>query len=132
MQRSLECRVTSNSGCAAAARGKRAATVRATAAAPAASSAGAATAAMKVAKPTLFDVPVSNHGARVRHVLYHKGLEADFEIASPASVGGLASDAYKAMSPLGKMPLLVLPDSEPIFESEVCVCCICGSCCAGC
>ncbi|KAI8466013.1 MAG: glutathione S-transferase [Monoraphidium minutum] len=72
-----------------------------------------------VAKPTLFDVPVSNNGARVRHVIYSKGLEAEFDIVAPGTVGGLASDTFKAMNPQGKMPLLLLPDGTTIPESEV-------------
>lgn len=56
---------------------------------------------------------------QVRHVIYHKGLEADIDIASPAMLGGLGSDTYKAVNPQGKMPLLLLPDSSAIPESEV-------------
>ena len=32
---------------------------------------------------TLYDVPVSNHGARVRLLLYKKGLESAVNIVSP-------------------------------------------------
>eukprot|EP00877_Chromochloris_zofingiensis_P012563 jgi/Chrzof1/7560/Cz02g28130.t1 len=74
---------------------------------------------LSFAKPTLFDVPVSNHGARVRHVIYFKGLQDTFDIVSPGSVGGLASDAYKSLNPQGKMPLLALPDNTLLPESEV-------------
>lgn len=81
--------------------------------------AAAIAAAPAVTKPTLFDVPVSNNGARVRHVIYSKGLEGEFDIVSPGTVGGLASVAYKAMNPQGKMPLLLLPDGTAIPESEV-------------
>eukprot|EP00879_Flechtneria_rotunda_P021185 GHRR01022317.1.p1 GENE.GHRR01022317.1~~GHRR01022317.1.p1 ORF type:complete len:165 (+),score=51.98 GHRR01022317.1:899-1393(+) len=58
---------------------------------------------LPVRKPTLIDVPVSNHGARVRHVIYHKGLEEDFEIVSPMEFGGLGSEQYKAINPQGKV-----------------------------
>lgn len=37
----------------------------------------------------LYDAPVSNHGARVRFVIYKKGLESEFKIESPGSLGGL-------------------------------------------
>lgn len=56
---------------------------------------------------------------QVRHVIYHKGLEAEFDIVSPAVLGGLGSDSYKAVNPQGKMPILLLPDGSAIPESEV-------------
>lgn len=89
----------------------------------------------RVDKPTLFDIPVSNHGARVRmrtdivetgspstqvrFVIYKKSLDVD--IQPPTSIGGLKSDAYLACNPQGKMPLLLLPDGTAIPESEVIV-----------
>eukprot|EP00879_Flechtneria_rotunda_P024314 GHRR01025770.1.p1 GENE.GHRR01025770.1~~GHRR01025770.1.p1 ORF type:complete len:150 (+),score=41.99 GHRR01025770.1:715-1164(+) len=74
---------------------------------------------LPVRKPTLIDVPVSNHGARVRHVIYHKGLEEDFEIVSPMEFGGLGSEQYKAINPQGKMPVLLLTNGTILPESEV-------------
>ena len=70
-------------------------------------------------KPTLYDVPVSNNGARVRLISYWKGLEDTLAIANPETLGGLKSDAYLALNPQGKMPLLVLPDGLALPESEV-------------
>ena len=75
-------------------------------------------------KPTLYDVPVSNNGARVRLLLYWKGLESSFRVENPSALGGLKSEAYLALNPQGKMPLLVVPsddadDSLAIPESEV-------------
>ena len=64
-------------------------------------------------KPTLYDVPVSNNGARVRLLLYWKGLERDFRIENPSVLGGLKSEAYLELNPQGKMPLLVVPSSIP-------------------
>jgi len=63
------------------------------------------------ALPTLYDVPVSNYCARVRHVLYSKGLVESGTVAlvSPASLGGLQSDAYKSLNPHAKMPVFHLP-----------------------
>lgn len=72
-----------------------------------------------VTKPTVLDVPVSNHGARVRYILYKKKLEDVVDVASPAAVGGLGSDLYATLNPQRKMPLLVLPDGLPLPESEV-------------
>jgi hypothetical protein len=56
----------------------------------------------------------------VRHVIYLKGLEDEFDIVSPGTVGGLTSDTYKAMNPQCKMPLLLMPDGTSLPESEVC------------
>jgi glutathione S-transferase len=80
-------------------------------------------------KPTLYDVPVSNNGARVRYVIYSQNL--DVAIAPPTALGGLRSDAYLALNPQGKMPLLHLPPTSlpqggapapslpALYESEV-------------
>ena len=75
-------------------------------------------------KPTLYDVPVSNNGARVRLILYWKGLERDFRVENPSALGGLKSEAYLALNPQGKMPLLVVPSAAggaemALPESEV-------------
>ena len=67
---------------------------------------------------TLYDLPVSNHGARVRLVLYKKGLESAVKIVSPQELGGLRSDEYLALSPQGKMPLLVEVDGTSVWESD--------------
>ena len=67
---------------------------------------------------TLYDLPVSNHGARVRLLLYKKGLESAVKIVSPQELGGLRSDEYKALSPQGKMPLLVEDDGTSVWESD--------------
>jgi len=75
--------------------------------------------AFKPEKPTLFDVPISNNGARIRLLLYKKGLEDVFDIQSPATIGGLKSQEYLALNAQGKMPLLVLPDGFALPESLV-------------
>jgi glutathione S-transferase len=76
----------------------------------------------------LIDMPVSNNGARVRYVIYSQGL--DVAIEPPTSLGGLKSEAYLALNPQGKMPLLHLPAAErgeqggataAIYESETIV-----------
>ena len=36
----------------------------------------------------LYDLPVSNHGARVRLLLYKRGLEKQVAIVSPMELGG--------------------------------------------
>merc|ERR1712137_711546 len=72
-------------------------------------------------KPTLFDLSVSNNGARVRMLIYLKGLQDEIDIVSPSELGGLKSSEYCALNPQGKMPLLVMPDGLAIPESEVIV-----------
>lgn len=57
----------------------------------------------------LFDVPVSNNGARCRIILYKKGISQDkVEIVSPAVMGGLKSEEYMKISPNGLMPCLAI------------------------
>eukprot|EP00892_Ulva_mutabilis_P011410 jgi/Ulvmu1/8641/UM046_0046.1 len=75
--------------------------------------------AFQPSKPTLFDVPLSPFGARIRYYIYEYGLENDVDIKSPADLGGLKSDEYMALHPAGKMPLLVLPSGQAIPESTV-------------
>ena len=56
---------------------------------------------------TLYDMPVSNNGARCRVILYKKGVSGrQVEIASPAALGGLRSPEYRELSPEGLMPCL--------------------------
>lgn len=67
---------------------------------------------------TLYDMPVSNHGARVRLLLYKKGLtSADVAVVPPTELGGLRSDEYLALNPQGKMPLLVDGPSV-VYETD--------------
>jgi len=78
---------------------------------------------------TLYTIPVSNYGARVSLVLAWKGVpESEVAVCSPQSLGGLRSPEYLALSPQGKMPLLVLSGAglgashlRALFESEVIV-----------
>ena len=68
---------------------------------------------------TLYDMPVSNHGARVRLLLYKKGLESEVAIAKPGDLGGLVSEEYKALNPQCKMPLLVDEDEGvTVYEAD--------------
>lgn len=71
-----------------------------------------------VPSATLYDLPVSNHGARVRLVIYKKQLEDRVSILPPAELGGgLRSAEYLAKNPQGKMPLLL--DGElAVYESD--------------
>lgn len=66
---------------------------------------------------TLYNVPVSSYGAKVRIVLRHKGL-AWTELPPP---DGYGSPAYRAIIPAGTVPAIItgdlkLADSEAIAE----------------
>jgi diadenosine tetraphosphate (Ap4A) HIT family hydrolase/glutathione S-transferase len=63
-------------------------------------------------KRTIFDVPVSNNGARCRVILYKKEIpESEVCITSPAALGGLKSEEYLAVNPQGKMPAMVCSET---------------------
>ena len=66
---------------------------------------------------TLYNVPVSSYGAKVRIILAHKGIEWT-ELAPP---DGYGSPAYRAVIPSGTVPAIIdgdlkLADSEAIAE----------------
>ena len=73
-------------------------------------------------KHVLYDMPVSNNGARCRIVLYKKELdESEVCIVSPIDIGGLKSADFLALNPQGKMPTLrctetsfSIPESDTI------------------
>lgn len=68
----------------------------------------------------LYDMPVSNHGARIRYILHEKNLFSMNKVAirKPDDIGGLKSTEYLNLNPLGKMPMLVIDDNYPIYESD--------------
>ena len=69
-------------------------------------------------KMKLYDIPVSNNGARVRMVVYYKGIESHLDIISPTELGGLKAPEYLRKNPQGKMPLLLTESEVPIPESD--------------
>lgn len=75
---------------------------------------------------TLYSSPVSNYSARVRYLVYRKNLDpSQVEICSPMDLGGLKTEDYLAVNPLGKIPSVVVNSSDPphfLYESSV----ICG------
>lgn len=73
----------------------------------------------EVHKPILITVPVGNNPARCRFVMYHKGLEELIDMRLPNDYGGLRSETYARINPLGKIPALILPWGETLFESKV-------------
>jgi glutathione S-transferase len=74
---------------------------------------------------TLVSVPVSGYAMRVRFIASKKGLGPEvMQLKAPAEFGGLKSEQFLAVNPLGKMPALFIhkpPDVTPkvIFESRV-------------
>jgi len=72
------------------------------------------------ASATLYDVPVSNNGARARLIIYAKGLDASGAVGvePPSVLGGLGSPEFRALNPQGKMPLLKTASGMAIYESD--------------
>lgn len=64
-----------------------------------------------MSKPVLISIPVSNLGRSVQMLMEEKGVEYDFETASPHS------DAVNAIHPLGKVPVFRHGDLT-LCESE--------------
>jgi glutathione S-transferase len=63
-------------------------------------------------KHILYDMPVSNNGARCRVIIYKKQLqESDVSIVTPMELGGLKSEEYLKINPQGKMPTLQCTES---------------------
>lgn len=74
---------------------------------------------MTAAPYTLYDLPVSNNGARVRMLLYYKDVTpVDVAIVSPMDLGGLRSDEYLAVNPQGKMPALACRDEDELVPES--------------
>eukprot|EP00522_Entomoneis_paludosa_P013132 CAMPEP_0172452528 /NCGR_PEP_ID=MMETSP1065-20121228/10159_1 /TAXON_ID=265537 /ORGANISM="Amphiprora paludosa, Strain CCMP125" /LENGTH=372 /DNA_ID=CAMNT_0013204595 /DNA_START=324 /DNA_END=1442 /DNA_ORIENTATION=+ len=66
----------------------------------------------KSSRAILYDVPISNNGARVRLIVYKKELTSqDVAIVYPTEIGGLGSEEYLKINPQGKMPAMVCQDT---------------------
>ncbi len=65
----------------------------------------------------LIGSPASPYTRKARIVLAEKKIEYDFVIDSPLS----PDSAVPALNPLGKIPVLVLDDETPLFDSRVIV-----------
>lgn len=78
-----------------------------------------------VARPkvTLYTMPISNYGARVRYLIRRKKLTEDqVQISLPKDLGGIKSEDYLKMNPLGKMPAAYIEEpkgSSFLYESSV-------------
>jgi len=72
-------------------------------------------------KHTLYDVPVSNNGARCRLILYKKQIDSSqVEIVSPTVLeGGLKGSAYTHLNPQQKMPLLTYEEGDDNHSRRV-------------
>jgi len=66
----------------------------------------------------LYSVPISPFAARVRLSIYRKGLNIDI-VLPPA--GGLKSNDYLALNPMGQIPTLVLDSGFALPESATIV-----------
>jgi len=76
-----------------------------------------------IPKHILYDIPVSNNGAKCRLIMYKKGLSKDeVSIVSPVDIGGLKGDEYLAMNPQGKMPLLKVQESGMCIPESDTIC----------
>lgn len=64
----------------------------------------------------LISLPVSPFAARVRIALYAKGLDVEI---TPPPAGWPNNPRYRDVSPMGRVPALILDDGEAIWESAV-------------
>ena len=67
------------------------------------------------ADATLYDVPVSNNGARIRIAIYAKGLEDRIQVKAPTALGGLKSDEYVSRGEFVSPPLadaIIVADTD--------------------
>ena len=62
----------------------------------------------------LYSLPLSPFAARIRLSIYRKGLNIDIV---PPPEGGLKSDAFLTLNPMGQLPTLVLDSGFAIPES---------------
>jgi glutathione S-transferase len=63
----------------------------------------------------MYNLMLSNFASKSRIAVYEKGLNVEF-VDPP---GGLSSAEYKKVSPLGKVPALVLDNGQLVAESEI-------------
>lgn len=74
-------------------------------------------------KVTLYSMPASNYSARARYLIRRKNLtEDEVQICSPRELGGLKTEEYLKMNPLGKMPAALVECSNGqhcLYESSV-------------
>lgn len=87
---------------------------------PAAAGTVAAATTTSTSKQSLFDMPISNNGARCRIILYKKGIpDSEVQVLPPSEVGGLTSETYCTINPLKKMPsLLCAQTGLKLYESD--------------
>ena len=73
------------------------------------------------ADATLYDVPVSNNGARIRIAIYAKGLEDRIEVKAPTALGGLKSDEYVSRG-VGRFVSPPLADAIIVADTDSPIC----------
>lgn len=69
-------------------------------------------------KIKLYDVPVSNNGARCRIIIYKKNLNEEIQIVSPAELGGLQSAEFLQVNPHAKLPAIECCDGTELKLAE--------------
>ena len=70
-------------------------------------------------KSILYDMPVSNNGARCRLILYKKNIpRTEVDIVSPMDLNGLKSPEYLKRNPQGKMPLLSIVNNDSLDNNN--------------
>ena len=73
----------------------------------------------KPGAPDTFIYMPTNNCARVMNFIKLNELDDVVVVKSPADYGGLKSEKYLEINPMGKMPALVTADGETVFESQV-------------
>eukprot|EP00966_Prymnesium_polylepis_P009291 214515-Prymnesium_polylepis.1 len=67
---------------------------------------------------TLIYMP-TNNCARVMNFVKLNELDQALTIKSPADYGGMNSDEYREINPMGKMPALITAEGATLYESQV-------------
>lgn len=67
----------------------------------------------------LYSSPLSPFSARVRFSLDYKAIA--YDAIKPSALGGMGSPAFRAIAPLGRIPVLEVESGERIAESDVIV-----------
>ena len=67
---------------------------------------------------TLIYLP-TNNCARVMNFVQLNGLEDEVVVKSPKDYGGMKSEQYRSINPMGKMPAMVTDEGTMLFESQV-------------
>src|SRR6478735_4417671 len=70
----------------------------------------------RISELHLISLPVSPFAARVRLSIYAKALQVEIV---PPPAGWPNNPQFRDISPMGRVPVLILEDGEPVWESAV-------------